>query len=165
MLKEIIYTPVSLVKGLWITFVNFFRRKVTLQYPDQRWQLPENYRGVPALPTLPGTIKDKCIACGACMRVCPQQAIKIVSEVGEDKKRRLVEFNLDAGLCSWCGLCTEVCPVGAIVMSKAYELASFTREGIRYDLQKLHELGGEFAEEPQRTEEKKVESSTGGGGE
>ena len=57
LLKEIIYTPVSLVKGLWVTFVNFFRRKVTLQYPDQRWQLPENYRGVPALPTLPGTIR------------------------------------------------------------------------------------------------------------
>jgi len=145
--REVIYTPISLAKGLWITFVNFFRRKVTLQYPDVRWELPDNYRGVPGLPVDPSSGSDKCIACGACMRVCPQQAIKVVAEMGEDKKRRLVEFTLDAGVCSFCGLCTEVCPAGAIAMSKAYELASFNREGMRYGVEKLRELGGESAEE------------------
>ena len=161
LLKEIIYTPISLVKGLVVTFVNFWRRKVTLQYPDVRWELPDNYRGVPALPTNPQTGRDKCIACGACARICPQNAIEIVTETGEDKKRRLVGFTLDASVCSWCGLCTEVCPVHAIIMSKAYELASFDREGMKYGLDKLHQLGGEIAEE---SEEEKAKTAGGGGG-
>ena len=161
LLKEIIYTPISLIKGLVVTFVNFWRRKVTLQYPDVRWELPDNYRGVPALPTDPQTGRDKCIACGACARICPQNAIEIVTETGEDKKRRLVGFTLDASVCSWCGLCTEVCPVHAIIMSKAYELASYDREGMKYSLDKLHELGGEIAEE---SEDVKAKTAGGGGG-
>lgn len=152
LLREIIYTPVSLAKGLVVTFVNFFRKKVTLQYPDVRWELPENYRGVPGLPTNAETGKDKCIGCGACMRMCPQHAITVVAEMGEDKKRRLVEFNLDAGQCIWCGLCTEVCPTKAIVMTREYELACFDRDGMKYDLNRLHELGGQFVEEPEAEE-------------
>ena len=158
--KEIIYTPISLIKGLWVTLVNFWRRKVTLQYPDARWALPENYRGAPAMPTDPKTGRDKCIACGACTRICPQEAIKIVTETGEDKKRRLIEFTVDAGVCIWCGLCTEVCPAHAIIMSKAYELATFDREGMKYGLDRLHELGGHIAED---SEEEKAKSAGGGG--
>ena len=159
--KEILYAPYSVVKGLMITMVNMFRPKVTLQYPDERWTLPEHYRGVPSLPVDSKTGRDKCIACGACARICPQNAIEIVTETGEDKKRRLVGFTLDASVCSWCGLCTEVCPVHAIIMSKAYELASFDREGMKYSLDKLHELGGEIAEE---LEDVKAKTAGGGGG-
>ena len=161
LLKEIAYTPVSLVKGLWVTLVHIFRKKVTLQYPDQRWDLPENYRGVPGLPTEAGTGKDKCIGCGACMRMCPQNAIKVVAEMGEDRKRRLVEFTLDAGVCMWCGLCTEVCPTRAIVMTRHYELASFDRESLLYPVERLRELGGELPAEP----EEETEAAAAEGGE
>ena len=147
--KEILYAPYSVVKGLMITMVNMFRPKVTLQYPDQRWTLPEHYRGVPSLPIDPKTGRDRCIACGACARVCPDQVLTVNSETGEDKKRKLTEFTLDAGKCSFCGLCTEVCPTGAIRMSKHYELAVESREAMVYDIEEMHRLGGEFPEEPE----------------
>ena len=159
--REIIYTPISLAKGLWITFINLFRKKVTLQYPEVRWELPENYRGLPALPVGELSGKDKCIGCGACARMCPQNAIKVFTETGEDKKRRLTGFELDAGVCIWCGLCTEVCPTKAIVMSKVYELASFSRTDMRYQLDKLHEFGGKFEETPELDENKTVAGNGG----
>ena len=48
--REIIYGITSLLKGLGVTFVNVWRKKVTLMYPEKRWELPEGYRGMPALP-------------------------------------------------------------------------------------------------------------------
>jgi len=149
LIGQILYAPYSVVKGLMITIVHMFRPKVTLQYPDERWTLPEHYRGVPSLPVDSKTGRDKCIACGACARVCPDQVLTVNSETGEDKKRKLTEFTINASKCSFCGLCTEVCPTGAIRMSKHYELAVESREAMVYDLDELHRLGGEFPEEPE----------------
>lgn len=149
LLGEIVYTPVSLAKGLWVTLVNFWRKKVTLFYPEERWELPENYRGVPVLPIDPKTGKDRCIACGACARVCPEQVIQMEHEVGEDKKRRLKSFQIDISRCMFCGLCTEACPTKGLVTSKHYELSSKSREAMVFDMDKLHELGGLFPVEPE----------------
>lgn len=62
--------------------------------------------------------------------------------MGEDKKRVVDKFEMNAGLCMFCGLCVEACPTGAIVMSDKYELAAFSREELIYDRAKLNELGG-----------------------
>jgi NADH-quinone oxidoreductase subunit I len=154
LLKEIVYAPYSVVKGLMVTITNMFRPKVTLQYPEQRWTLPENYRGIPGLPIDVKTNKDRCIACGACARICPEQIIKVSSELGEDKKRKLTEFTLDASRCMFCGLCVEVCPTNALTMSKEYELATDSREGTFYDLDDMHKHGGTFPEELEPEPEK-----------
>lgn len=146
---EIIYTFISLARGMAVTFVNMWRKKVTLMYPEKRWELPDNYRGIPTLPTDPATGKDKCLACGSCARVCPEQIITIEHEVGEDKKRRLKEFKIDVSRCMFCGLCTEACPTKGLAMSHHYELTSFTKEEMVYNLEKLHELGGQFPAEPE----------------
>ena len=44
-----------------------------------------------------------CTACGACVEVCPVEAITI-----EDVAR------VDPGLCNECGACVEECPLDAI---------------------------------------------------
>jgi ferredoxin len=49
-------------------------------------------------------INDDCINCGACVDVCPVEAI---SE-GEDTPV------IDRDVCTDCGACDEVCPVDAI---------------------------------------------------
>ena len=156
---EILYAPYSVVKGLMITIVHMFRPKVTLQYPDERWTLPEHYRGVPSLPVDPKTGTDKCIGCGACVRMCPELALNVTVEVGEDKKRNVTEFTLDAGRCMFCGLCSEVCPTGALRMSKHYELSAKSRDAMVYDREEMHRLGGALPEEPEAEEKPEASSA------
>lgn len=140
--REGLYTIYSIAKGHIVTLKNLFRKKVTIQYPEVRWQLPEGYRGFPGLPVDPDTGADLCIGCGACARTCPTGVIVVESHMGEDKKRVVDSFTMNAGKCMFCGLCTEVCPTGALVMTDKYELAAFSREELIYDRVKLNELGG-----------------------
>ncbi|MHB0912473.1 MAG: NuoI/complex I 23 kDa subunit family protein [Armatimonadota bacterium] len=141
-IAEGIYTLVSIAKGHVVTLAYLFRPKVTLQYPEVRWELPPGYRGLPTLPVDPETGQDKCIGCGACARVCPTQLITIEAHMNEEKKRVVDSFCMNIGLCMFCGLCEEACPVAAIKMSDRYELASFSREELFYDRARLNELGG-----------------------
>jgi NADH-quinone oxidoreductase subunit I len=148
------------VKGHVVTFKNLFRKKVTLQYPEVRWQLPEGYRGCPTLPLDSDSGKDRCIGCGACARVCPTQLITVESHMGDDKKRVVDGFTMDIGLCMFCGLCAEACPTDAIHMSDEYEMASFTRDALLLDRTKLNEKGGVRTPKPKP---EKAESSADGG--
>lgn len=138
--REAWYTIYSIVKGHIVTLKNLFRKKVTMQYPEVRWQLPEGYRGFPCLPVDPETGSDRCIGCGACARACPTQTIKVEAHVGEDKKRVVDRFEINAALCMFCGLCADACPVDAIVMSDKYELSSFSRDELVFDRQKLNAI-------------------------
>ena len=49
-------------------------------------------------------IDEKCIGCGACVKVCPYGAITM--------KEKLAV--IDITKCTLCGACVEVCPVDAI---------------------------------------------------
>jgi len=164
LLREVIYTPISLCKGLWVTFINFWRRKVTLQYPDERWELPEGYRGVPSLPKDPVTGTHRCIACGSCARICPEQIISIEHEVGEDKKRKVTSFKIDISRCMFCGLCSEACPTKGLVMSKTYELSCGSREDMVFDLERLQEIGGVFPEDSKKRGERYEPAQAGSNG-
>ncbi len=150
--REAFNTVYSIMKGHIVTFINLFRKKVTLQYPEVRWELPEGYRGLPTLPVDPETGKDLCIGCGACARVCPTQLINVESHMGEDKKRVVDSFTMNIALCTFCGLCAEHCPTNAICMSKNYELAVFTKDEMLLDHEKLNEMGGTRAPKPKPEE-------------
>lgn len=151
-IREGAYTLYSIFKGHVVTFVNLFRKKVTLQYPEVRWELPKGYRGLPVLPVDPKTGQDKCIGCGACARACPNHVITVEAHMGEDKKRVVDSFTMNIESCMFCGLCTEACPCGALVESDHYELAVFSREDLVYDRPRLNELGGTHEPEPEPEE-------------
>ena len=53
----------------------------------------------------------KCIGCGECVKVCPQQACSLTAS----------GVTTDAELCNVCGQCAEVCPTKATEMSGRYE--------------------------------------------
>ena len=74
-LAERLYLP-AIIGGFKVTLRHLFKKKVTMQYPEEKWVVPEGYRGAPYL------VKDqegntKCVSCQLCEFVCPPKAIKI----------------------------------------------------------------------------------------
>jgi NADH-quinone oxidoreductase subunit I len=118
------------LKGLTITFREMFKPKFTRQYPEERWNPPDSFRGRPVLVEENGV--ERCVACGLCARVCPALAIELqASETENEKERYPVRFEINMLRCIFCGFCEEVCPEEAIVMSDEYELTfSSQEEGI-----------------------------------
>ena len=130
------YFP-AILKGMALTFSHIFRKRVTLNYPEERMALPSGYRGAPILLTgLDG--HEKCTSCKLCEFICPPRAIRIVAEETElEKEKRPKEFDIDMGLCIFCGYCQEVCPVEAIWLKDEYEMADYDRTNLIFDKEQL----------------------------
>ena len=110
----------ELLKGLRVTLKNFFRRKVTLQYPEEKTPQSPRFRGLHALRRYPNG-EERCIACKLCEAVCPALAITIESEVHADGTRRASRYDIDLFKCVYCGFCEEACPVDAVVETRIHE--------------------------------------------
>ena len=106
-------------------------RLITVQYPEERNPLPENYRNFPFL-IYDGTDPHaglRCVACKICEKECPPQCIYIIKS--EDKKPDYMGkpqlypavFDIDISVCMSCQICVEVCPFEAIRMDKEFELS------------------------------------------
>ncbi|NBT23073.1 4Fe-4S dicluster domain-containing protein [bacterium] len=156
-LWEKLYLP-SIVGGMWITLRHmaetilgrlFPRRDtrprslmdmsatglLTMQYPEEKWPMPDGYRGAPVLvKDLEG--REKCVSCQLCEFVCPPRAIRITpgSIPGSD---------LHA--CIYCGMCEEVCPEEAIFLKKEEPIfVGTSRAGMVRHKEELYALGGEI---------------------
>lgn len=126
----------SLLTGMRITLQQFFKPQVTVHYPHETLPMPKRYRGHVILVRDPATGKALCIACKSCEKACPSDCLVVegVKREGE-KKKAVTEFRLDFSKCSLCGSCVEVCPVDALEFSKAYNLASTSKEAfVQIDL-------------------------------
>jgi NADH-quinone oxidoreductase subunit I len=101
----------------------------TIQYPEEKRELPERFRYIPMLIYDTPKQEDRCTACGICAKVCPPQCIWIVRDTDESGKPvpRAAEFYIDASICMSCGFCAEFCPFDAIKMNHDYELAVYDR--------------------------------------
>ena len=147
---ERLYVP-ALLSGFRVTLRHFFRRKVTMRYPEEKWVVPEGYRGAPYL------VKDqeghtKCVSCQLCEFVCPPKAIRIVPP-GPDglradrpnAEKMPAEFEINMLRCIFCGYCQEVCPEEAIFLQKDWSHVGAKREELIYNKEKLLALGGTHA--------------------
>lgn len=124
---QMLLTIWSVLKSLTITFLYFWRKKVTVQYPEEVIEHPPAFRAAVDVDI------SKCIACGICQRVCPSNVIEIETwKVKEDDKetRKPRRFTLNLGRCMVCGLCAKHCPTGAIRMTQEYELSAYSREAL-----------------------------------
>jgi len=127
----------GVLKGMAVTAKNFVgsyfdkERLITVQYPEEREPLPENYRNFPFL-VYDGDDPHaglRCVACQICEKECPPQCIYITKS--KDKKPDYVGkpqfypaiFDIDISVCMSCQICVEVCPFEAIKMDKVYELS------------------------------------------
>ena len=143
---EKLYLP-QILQGLWITLRHIPRRKLTLQYPEQRPTLHGAYRGVPVLVSDPDG-RVKCVACQLCEFVCPPKAIRIVPGNRPDDRpdakveKEPREFEIDMLRCIYCGLCQEACPEEAIFLQREFAVTGYTRAEFVLKKEKLLELGG-----------------------
>jgi NADH-quinone oxidoreductase subunit I len=116
--------------GLAITARTLFRKKITVQYPEQRINIDPTYRGKISLLFVPGTKDDICISCMQCMNICPVECIHIVPRIDENKKRRVSQFDVDLNKCLFCAMCEETCPEYCIVLDPVYDYSSYTHDGL-----------------------------------
>jgi NADH-quinone oxidoreductase subunit I len=105
----------------------------TVQYPEEKLPIPEEFRFIPFLiydELADGTKQDRCTSCGICAKVCPPQCIWIVRSDDPLTGRPIpepTEFYIDVDICMNCGLCAEYCPFEAIRMDHDFELATYDR--------------------------------------
>ncbi len=125
----------------------------TVQYPEEKLSVPEEFRYIPFLvyeENPDGTQKDRCTSCGICSKVCPPQCIWIVRSNDPETGRPIpapTEFYIDIDICMNCGLCAEYCPFDAIKMDHVYELASYERlSGHIYNKERLSKPVSYYAE-------------------
>lgn len=112
---------IELLKGMKVTFMNMFRKKVTVQYPEEKTPQSPRFRGLHALRTYPNG-EERCIACKLCEAVCPAAAITIEAGPREDDgTRRTTKYEIDLFKCIFCGFCEESCPVDSIVETRVFD--------------------------------------------
>lgn len=140
----------DLMKGLSVTFRYQAPKDIyTEQYPMQRPQVAERYRGAPRLNVNPDTQETLCIACDLCAVACPENLIVVSSERNPQTRRKeLTNFTYDLSRCMFCGLCEDACPTDALELTQDFEMANYSRQGMIWDRKTL-EQG------PQPTEYKK----------
>lgn len=156
------YLP-QILSGLKITLKNFFKRPVTLQYPEERPAIPDKYRGIPTLVKDPKG-REKCVSCQLCEFVCPPKAIRIKpGEIEENNENSHVEkapqaFDIDMLRCIYCGLCEEVCPEEAIFLQDIYSFSGYSRKEMVLDKKQLYQIGGTLPDDHYKWDKKNVAS-------
>jgi NADH-quinone oxidoreductase subunit I len=129
----------GIIKGMLVTARNLIgsyfvpERLTTVQYPEEREKIAENFRNFPFL-VYDGDDADKglrCVSCKICEKECPPQVIFIIQD--RDEKGKLVKnpkvFDIDISACMSCQICVEVCPFDAIKMDNSFELSGSNRFG------------------------------------
>lgn len=105
----------------------------TVQYPEEKLPVPEEFRYIPFLVydvNENGEEKIRCTSCGICAKVCPPQCIWIVRTNDPHSGRPVPEpkeYYIDIDICMNCGFCAEYCPFDAIKMDHDYELSVYDR--------------------------------------
>ena len=136
----------EMFEGLRLTGKYFFKRKVTLRYPEEKTPKSPRFRGLHALRRYPNG-EERCIACKLCEAVCPALAITIESAEREDGSRRTTRYDIDLYKCIFCGFCEESCPVDSIVETHISEYHGEERGDLYFTKDMLLAVGDRYEAE------------------
>jgi len=115
-----------------------FSPRFTTRFPAEPCVVPERYRGKPEFDL------DSCIGCGACVNVCPTNALTQIDELESDRPVRKITHRYDA--CIFCGNCQDNCATETgIKLSNEWDLAGLDREAMvethEFELQLCEKCG------------------------
>jgi NADH-quinone oxidoreductase subunit I len=139
---EKLYLP-AIIGGLLITIRHLFRKKATIQYPEQKRDFSKVYRGKHILKR-DEQGRENCTACGLCAVSCPAEAISMVAaerKKGEEhlyrEEKYAATYEINMLRCIFCGLCEEACPKDAIYLTEELTPANYDRSNFIYGKDKL----------------------------
>jgi NADH-quinone oxidoreductase subunit I len=129
------------VIGMKITFIHLFRHNVTIQYPKERFPIPDGTNGTHVGRNRLEMDMDLCEGCRRCARICPVDCIEIETIMvvktveqptlknGDRRPLWVPKYEIDFSKCCFCGLCTTVCPTNAIYHTTEFEYSTYQRGG------------------------------------
>lgn len=161
---EKLYLP--LLQGLWITLKHFFRKKSTINYPEEQRVFADVYRGMHVLKR-DTEGRERCTACGLCALSCPAEAITMIAAertenelhlYREEKYAAVYEINMLR--CIFCGFCEEACPKQAIYLTDKIVKANYNRNNFIFGKNMLVEQTDNRINISRRLSKKVIEYNT-----
>ncbi len=127
---------IKLLTAIFYVFLHAFRRRVTVQYPEQKPYLPPRYRGRIILSRDPDG-GERCVACYLCAVACPVDCIALQATQDEHGRRYPEWFRINFSRCIFCGYCEEACPTYAIQLTPEFEMSEYYRPNMVYEKEDL----------------------------
>ena len=118
---HILHGTFTQLRSLGMIFAHAWRKRDTLQYPEEPVYLPPRYRGRIVLTRDPDG-EERCVAC-----------ISLQKAESADGRWYPEFFRINFSRCIFCGLCEEACPTNAIQLTPDFEMAEFDRQQLVYE--------------------------------
>jgi NADH-quinone oxidoreductase subunit I len=126
----------SALRSIWQVLRFTFRKRITVQYPEEKPVIPPRWRGRIVLSRDPDG-EERCVACYLCAAACPVDCISLQAAETKNGRRYPKFFRINFSRCIFCGYCEEACPTYAIQLTPDFEMCEYVRQELVYEKEDL----------------------------